>query len=79
MTILSELFMLEARSEIGGMGCLVEQFKLGESVTVINSPFKGIYGVIVFYDKRQEKYLIRFSGQQQLYYSADEIILWSEK
>ncbi|MGX7203992.1 transcription termination/antitermination protein NusG [Enterococcus pingfangensis] len=57
----------------------MEQFKLGESVTVINGPFKGIYGVIVFYDKQQEKYLIRFSGQQQLYYSANEIILWSEK
>ncbi|MBM7710488.1 hypothetical protein [Enterococcus xiangfangensis] len=57
----------------------MEQFKLGESVTVTNGPFKDIYGVIVFYDKRQEKYLIRFSGQQQLYYSVDEIILWSEK
>ena len=57
----------------------MDSFKLGEGVTATSGPFKGIYGVIVFYDEKQEKYLVRFTGQQQLYYPANEIILWSEK
>lgn len=57
----------------------MDPFKLGEGVTATSGPFKGIYGVIVFYDEKQEKYLVRFTGQQQLYYPANEIILWSEK
>ncbi|EOH78883.1 KOW motif-containing protein [Enterococcus malodoratus] len=57
----------------------MEKFKLGESVTVHTGPFKGIYGIIVSFDKKREKYLVRFNGQQQLYFSPDEIILWSEK
>ncbi|MDT2827719.1 hypothetical protein P7H59_04525 [Enterococcus viikkiensis] len=57
----------------------MEKFELGESVTVTTGPFKGIFGIIVFYDTKQEKYLVRFTGQQQLYFSPDEIILWSKK
>lgn len=57
----------------------MDEFSLGQGVTVTSGPFKNIYGVIVFYDTEQEQYLIRFSGQQQLYYPVNEIVLWSEK
>ncbi|MGO2638230.1 MAG: hypothetical protein ACTH9D_04295 [Enterococcus viikkiensis] len=57
----------------------MDAFKLGEGVTVTTGPLQGIYGVIVFYDQQQKRYLVRFTGQQQLYFSLEEIILWSKK
>ncbi|MDA9462081.1 hypothetical protein B835_2009 [Enterococcus mundtii 3F] len=54
----------------------MNKFKIGDGVTVITGPFKGIYGVIVFYDKNKKKYLVRFTGNQQFYYLEDEIKMW---
>lgn len=37
-------------------------------------PLKGLYGNVVYYDEKQRKYLVRFTGQQQMYYDPAQIV-----
>lgn len=76
MTNRNEISMLKVTGEERKV---LDAFKLGEGVTVTTGPLQGIYGIIVFYDQQQKRYLVRFTGQQQLYFSPEEIILWSKK
>lgn len=53
------------------------KFNLGDGVTVTTGPMKGMYGVIIYHDKKM-KYLIRFTGTQQMFFDEDEIKLWDQ-
>lgn len=48
----------------------MNEFKIGDTVTVVKTKWVG---TIVFFDKKREKYLVRISGTQQMYYGADEL------
>ncbi|SEI91245.1 hypothetical protein SAMN04487995_2518 [Dyadobacter koreensis] len=52
------------------------KFRIGDGVSVITGPLKGIYGTVIFFDEETSKYLIRFTGSQQIYFSEGEIIFW---
>lgn len=54
----------------------MNKFKTGEGVTVISGPMKDLYGIIVWYNEKDSTYLVRFTGQQQLYYTEDQIKYW---
>lgn len=54
------------------------KFKIGDGVSVTTGPFKGMYGTIVFFDEETSKYLIRFTGTQQIYFSEAEIVFWEK-
>lgn len=34
---------------------------------------KNQIGVVVYHDKKRDKILVRFGGEQQLYYSLDQL------
>lgn len=53
------------------------RFRPGDGVRVTDGPLAGIYGTIIMFDDRQQKYLVRFTGQQQLFYPEDVIVPWS--
>ncbi|NLR32046.1 hypothetical protein [Levilactobacillus tujiorum] len=52
------------------------QYKIGDLVLakVGTAP---LVGVVVYQDVKRDRYLIRFSGVQQDYYSADELTPYS--
>lgn len=54
------------------------KFKIGDGVSVTTGPLKGMYGTIIYYDEKPAKYLIRFTGTQQIYFSESEIIFWEK-
>lgn len=56
----------------------MQKFKIGDGVSVISGPMKGLYGVIVYFYEEKGEYLVRFTGQQQLYYTEDQIQLWEK-
>lgn len=56
----------------------MNKFNIGDSVTVTIGPFKSIYGIIVMYDKKSQKYLVRFNGDQQLFFLESEIAIWGK-
>src|SRR5690606_34195547 len=53
------------------------KFKIGDGVTVTTGPMKGMYGVFIYYDSKM-KYLIRFTGTQQMFFNEEDIQLWIE-
>lgn len=57
----------------------MDKFKVGDLVEVPDSSMKSVPGVVVYFDEKQEKYLIRFGGSQQLFYSENEIVVWNPK
>lgn len=54
------------------------KFKVGDGVNVTTGPMKGIYGTVIFFDKKAGKYLIRFGSAQQLYYTEDQLEVWKK-
>ncbi|MFC6176186.1 hypothetical protein ACFQAV_05010 [Companilactobacillus huachuanensis] len=50
-------------------------FKIGMMVTVIDEAdaMKNQIGVVVYFDKKRDRILIRFGGQQQLYYAPNQL------
>lgn len=54
----------------------MEKFNIGDGVTVTDGPMKGLYGVVVWYNEKDSTYLIRFTGQQQLFYTVNQIKYW---
>ena len=55
----------------------MHSYSPGDSVTVTEGPFSGIFAIIVMFDDDQQRYLVRFGGQQQLFYAEDVIVPWS--
>lgn len=53
------------------------KFKIGDGVTVTTGPMKDMYGVIIYYDKDM-KYLIRFTGTQQMFFAEVDIKYWGK-
>ncbi|QQU05262.1 hypothetical protein [Myroides odoratus] len=51
------------------------KYKIGDGVTVTTGPMKGMYGVFIYYDTKM-KYLIRFTGTQQIFFNEEDIQLW---
>src|SRR5690606_9897828 len=51
------------------------KYKIGDGVTVTTGPMKGMYGVFIYYDTKM-KYLIRFTGTQQMFFNEEDIQLW---
>ena len=54
----------------------MKKFKIGDGVTVNTGPMKGLYGNVVWYNEKNGEWLVRFTGQQQLFFTEDEIIFW---
>ncbi|MGO1560912.1 hypothetical protein CZ771_02860 [Actinomycetales bacterium JB111] len=52
-------------------------FSIGDGVTTTDGPMKGQYGTVVYLDEKEQKYLVRFAGTQQMYYPEDEIVAWT--
>ncbi|WP_171014922.1 hypothetical protein [Culicoidibacter larvae] len=50
----------------------MSKYKIGDMVTVYFGEIPMI-GTVVFLDEEQQKYLVRFNPQQQMYYSEDEL------
>lgn len=49
--------------------------KIGTMVTVVDEAdvMKKQIGVVVYFDKKRDKILVRFGGQQRLYYALDQL------
>lgn len=49
--------------------------QIGSMVTIEDETdaMKNQIGTVVYYDKKRDKILVRFSGQQQLYYTLDQL------
>ena len=49
--------------------------KIGSMVTIEDETdaMKNQIGAVVYYDKKRDKILVRFGGQQQLYYTLDQL------
>ncbi|WP_338214399.1 hypothetical protein [Companilactobacillus muriivasis] len=49
--------------------------KIGTMVTVVDEAdvMKKQIGVVVYFDKKRDKILVRFGGQQQLYYALNQL------
>ena len=50
----------------------MEKFKIGDMVYA-NYGTLPLVGAVVHLDAKQQKYLVRFSAVQQMYYSEDEL------
>ena len=68
--------VIESAAQGPPMAKNMEKFKIGEGVTVTSGGMKGLYGVVVWYNEKDSTYLIRFTGQQQLFYTVDQIKYW---
>lgn len=55
----------------------MSRFNVGDGVRVTDAPLTGVYGTIIMFDEKQQMYLIRFTGQQQMFYPEDVIVPWS--
>ncbi|WP_173425496.1 hypothetical protein [Lactiplantibacillus herbarum] len=51
---------------------MLDQYKIGELVYATYGTLP-LVGTIVQIDSKHQKYLVRFSGVQQLYYTEDEL------
>ncbi|KRK91812.1 hypothetical protein [Companilactobacillus futsaii] len=49
--------------------------KIGSMVTVVDQKdaMKDQIGSVVYFDEKRAKILVRFGGQQQMYYSIDQL------
>ena len=49
--------------------------KIGSMVTIVdqNDAMRDQIGAVVYYDQKRSKILVRFGGQQQLYYTLDQL------
>lgn len=54
-------------------------FKIGDGVTVLDGPMKGMYGVYVWFYEARDEYLVRFAGGQQMYYKEEQIVHWQSR
>lgn len=54
-------------------------YKTGNWVTALDGPMKGIAGIVIHHDKKRGKYLVRFTGMQQLFYTDQEIVPWKDR
>ncbi len=50
----------------------MKAFQIGDIVSAIYGKLP-LVGTVVHFDEKTQKYLVRFSGVQQLYYAADEL------
>jgi len=48
---------------------------IGTMVTIVDEKdaMKDQIGAVVYYDKKRHKILVRFGGQQQMYYDQDQL------
>ena len=58
---------------------IMTKFKTGENVALPESKYPGVPGVVISYNNKTEKYLVRFNGIQQMYFSEDELTVWDKK
>ncbi|WP_164508016.1 hypothetical protein [Lapidilactobacillus wuchangensis] len=48
-------------------------FKIGDLVQLPQKTWQNIIAVIVFYDAKHDRYLVRIGGSQQVYFTAAEL------
>lgn len=53
-----------------------EKYSLGDQVKVEEGPMKGIPGIVIYIDAKRDRYLLRFTGMQQVYFTEDQIHPW---
>ncbi|WP_415976656.1 hypothetical protein [Rhodococcus sp. 077-4] len=54
----------------------MDGFEIGDGVTAVDGPMKGIYGTVVWFYEEKQQMLVRFGASQQMYFAADELKRW---
>jgi len=53
----------------------MQSFKVGDVVTILATK---IIGTVIYFNEKDNKYLVRFNGTQQLYYADTELVPYSK-
>jgi|GEM_PF-2182981 len=56
----------------------MQTFQVGAVVQLPQKPWLGVTGVVVSYDAKRDRYLVRVGASQQVYFKADEIHLFEK-
>lgn len=57
----------------------MSKFKVGDAVTVTDGSMKGLYGTVIGFYAKQDAYLVRFTGSQQMFYNEERIVHWTRR
>ncbi|KIO95755.1 hypothetical protein [Levilactobacillus brevis] len=53
----------------------MQSFKVGDVVTILATK---VIGTVIYFNEKDNKYLVRFNGTQQLYYADTELVPYSK-
>lgn len=53
-------------------------FEVGDGVTAVEGPMRGVYGTVVWFYEDEQQILVRFGATQQLYFAAHELKRWGQ-
>ncbi|MEW2018265.1 hypothetical protein [Rhodococcus sp. NPDC076796] len=56
----------------------MDGFEIGDGVTTVDGPMKGVYGTVVWFYEEKQQLLVRFGASQQMYYAAKELKRWGD-
>lgn len=56
----------------------MQSFKAGDMVKLPQKPWQGVMGVVIFYDVKRDRYLVRIGADQKIYFGADEIVPYTK-
>ena len=56
----------------------MDGFEIGDGVTPLSGPMKGMYGTVVWFYEDKQQSLVRFGASQQMYSAADELKRWGK-
>lgn len=57
---------------------MMMKFNVGSRVELPAEKYPNVQGIVIFLDEKQEQYLVRFNGTQQLYFTEDELRPWDK-
>jgi len=55
---------------------IMAMFKVGTQVALPITKYPNVPGIVIQFDEKKDKYLVRFNGTQQDYFSEDELSPW---
>ncbi|MCW0953714.1 hypothetical protein OIT44_06580 [Weissella ceti] len=59
-------------------GRIMMKFKVGSQVELPEEKYPNVQGIVIFLDEKNDKYLVRFNGTQQLYFTENELRSWDQ-
>lgn len=57
---------------------IMNKFKVGSQVELPKEMHPGVPGTVIMVDEKKEKYLVRFNGVQQQYFTEDQLKIWDK-